>query len=272
VASCFNGIKDNNETGVDCGGLCPACKIQENPSQIGYGNTMVYIVLLVLLILSIIIYAYRKSLSKMLKGWSMHKRKRKVVYITDVQKERLLQLHYVTQQRLNDHKETFAIANLSIFMRLLFRELLAIDHVNQQELQDKLPVLRNKGLESILYTYYLKILEVETRRGGFENNELQAIIDETACVLYLISEFTEKDAMLTPKERILKVNELIDKDYLKLSNLYLALQFAELKEAKALYESLLKDYEALPALQKQLIFNDIMRAYTVMLYMEHQSK
>ena len=273
ISSCFNGIQDPGETGVDCGGPCGACRNIEKPAQVNNVNTVIIIVgaltfgtvgMLIYIFRSKIIAIYKKIMAK--KPKIKHK-----VYINNKQKDKLLQLLNIMQVRLDEHKINHAIDESSFFVREYFKQLLSVDNLNQQELIANIIKLKDKDLEKILVMFYAKIINtIHLRNKGVDihESEMQALLDEMSHEIYLVAEFTDQEAANSIKIRGLEGKEPLDSIYNKLSNLYIALKFGELIVAKSMYKDLLKEYEKLTNKDKRIPYNDIIRAFHAINYLE----
>jgi len=85
VSSCFNGIKDGNETGLDCGGGCKPCAAKESPAAISnFMNTTILIsIFFVLMTILAVGYTFRKQISRFMSGLKRKERKKKATYLKD---------------------------------------------------------------------------------------------------------------------------------------------------------------------------------------------
>ena len=193
------------------------------------------------------------------------------VYINNKQKDKLLQLLNIMQVRLDEHKINHAIDESSFFVREYFKQLLSVDNLNQQELIANIIKLKDKDLEKILVMFYAKIINtIHLRNKGVDihESEMQALLDEMSHEIYLVAEFTDQEAANSIKIRGLEGKEPLDSIYNKLSNLYIALKFGELIVAKSMYKDLLKEYEKLTNKDKRIPYNDIIRAFHAITYLE----
>ena len=272
ITSCFNGIKDGNETGIDCGGVCAPCKNIEAPTTINSINTNVLIASgLTFGMIALFLYAFRKHLQKYFASFKK-KTKTKQILIKDAQKERLLQQTYIIQTRLEEKKYSSVQSGIALFLRDYFKELLGVEHLTKDTLLKGLGNLKDKELAKQMFEFYSRLAPLEMHKADADYMELQELLDMMLQHIYLVSEFTEKDAIICIKERSFETDDGLERGYIKLSNIYIALQFSELGPAKKLYEELLKDYDALLVMEKRSIFNDIMLAYGMIRYLEDQEK
>jgi len=277
IATCFNGIQDQGETGIDCGGPCGVCRNTENPSKLNTISTMAVIAgVLMVGISGSLIFLFRKKISNIYrKMFGKKPRIKRKIYINDKQKEKLLQLMNIIQVRINEHKINYAIDESSLFVKEYFKQLLSIDTLDKQQLITKIVKLKDKNLEKLLVMFYAKIINtVHLHDKGvmLRDTEIQELVDEISHEIYLIAEFNDKDAINSIKDRTTNSKEPLDIIYNKLSNLYIALKFGELIAAKEIYKDVLKDYEKLSIKEKIIPYNDIIRAFHAIDYLEELYK
>ncbi|MEM4637941.1 MAG: hypothetical protein QXK76_02890 [Candidatus Woesearchaeota archaeon] len=269
IPSCFNGIQDGDETGVDCGGPCGACKILEQPVKTTTFNTKILIAAAITLASLIIVFlSLRKQIIDAInKIISEIRRKKQPAYITEQQKQKLLNILFDIQEDFNQNKKiSLQIKN---FVNLYFMELLNIEVPSKEKINTLLTNLKNKQLESILKSFYNRMIKYEKIKDDINNKYfMQKTIDELFNHLYLISEFHDKDALILPKERELNANNNKDLIYQELSNLHIALEFREVIEAKNIYKQILDYYNKLSNEEKILVYNDIITAYNIIIYLE----
>ena len=277
ISTCYNNIIDGDETGIDCGGSCGACRIVEKPSQIKIISLITLVTLsLILIVISVILFIFKNRLMHLYIKIFNKQLKSKKIYLTNKQKEKLIQSVNIIQVRLNEHKINHAIDEISIFSKEYFRQLLTLEIFEKEELISKIVKLNNKDLEKILVMFYAKIINtIHLRNRGAEIrvSEIQSLIDEISHEIYLVSEFNDQDAIKSVKERVNKVtNETTPLDiiYTKLSNVYIALKFEEISVAKNTYKELLKEYEKLSSKDKAIIYTDIIRVFHAINYLEKQ--
>lgn len=274
IPSCFNGIKDQGETDIDCGGPCGVCRNVEQPGRTGLSVATIITGIFLLSMTGTVGYIFRKKIYAFLyKIFGKKPRRKHKIYITDKQKEKLIQILNVAQARLEEHLSNHSIDELSIFQKEYFRQLLALESVSKQELIERIMKLKDKDLEHILVMFYAKISNiVHMRNKGLEikEQEIQALIDEASHAIFLVAEFTDQDAVTALKDRKIISAEQLEIAYNKLSNCYIALKFGELIAAKNLYKAIIKIYETLPNKEKSIIYTDTIRAFHAINYLEKQ--
>ncbi len=273
IQSCFNGIKDQDETDVDCGGQCGVCRNIESPTDIETLSLITIIAgALGMGVSGILVFAFRvRIIAAYMRIFSKKPKIKRKAYINAKQKEKLLQLVNIIQARVDEHKTDHAIDELSVFIKEYFKQLLAIERLDKQEILNQIIQLKDKDLETLLVIFYAKIINItHLRNKGAEiqESEIQALIDEISHTIYLVAEFTDQDAIHAIKDRSTESQNTLDKLYNKISNLYIALQFGELILAKSLYKEILKDYEMLSHKDKAIPYTDIIRAFHAINYLD----
>lgn len=266
IQSCFNGIKDGDETGVDCGGSCGSCSKIEQPTTIKGLDSRILIALgITIATLALVVVALRKQLKKIIDAIIAYgKKKKQPIYLSESQKQKLLNILFGIQDTIDTAEIEKAQLSINQLIQLYFMELLNIDIPTKDRIKLSIHKLNNKQLEDILDTFYKKMTSLK-KMNKFQ---LQKCIDEIFDHIYLVSELNEKDALILPKERETDAEILIDKFNQKLSNIHIALEFKEIIEAKNLYKELLADYNKLTHEQKLEVYDDMMTVYNIILYLE----
>lgn len=266
IPSCFNGIQDGDETGIDCGGSCGACRIIEQPATVsGLDSRIIIAAAITLATLILIVVALRKQIKqgidKILAVW---KRKKQPTYLTEQQKQKLLNLLFKIQEDIDNKKQENINLSITQLIHLYFTELLGLEVPSTEKIKTSIHKLNNKQLEYILIDFNKRMNSLT----NMSKNKLQETIDEIFNHIYLVSEFHDKDALILPKEREVNSEDLVDRLHQKLSNVHIALEFKELTEAKNLYKELLEDYNKLTHEQKLEVYDDMMVVYNIILYLE----
>ncbi|MGV8087005.1 MAG: hypothetical protein ACP5N1_05210 [Candidatus Woesearchaeota archaeon] len=274
ISACYNGIKDGDETGIDCGGLCGACRLTESPAQINKISPLTLITIGFTIGLTIIIlFIFRDKIRLRYNKLFSKSKIKKRIYITDKQKDSLIQSINIIQARIDENKIDHAIDEMNVFIKEYFKQLLAIDIINKEELLAKIIKLNDKDLEKILIMFYAKITNIiHLRNTGINPSiaKIQSLTDEISNRVYMIAKFNDSDALNSIKDRVNTSQDITDTIYNKLSNVYIALKFEEITITKNIYKEILKDYDKLLEKEKAETYNDIIRAYESILYLEKQ--
>lgn len=266
IPSCFNGIKDGDETGTDCGGSCGSCKVTEQPKTVsGLDSRIIIAAAITLAVLILIWMALRKQIKESaVKILALWKKKRQPIYLKEHQKQKLLNLLFKIQDGIDNKEQRNMNLSITQLIQLYFTELLGLEVPSTENIRLSINKLNNKQLGSILIDFNKRMNSLKK----MSKEKLQETVDEIFNHIYLVSEFHDKDALILPKEREVNSENVVDRFQQKLSNLHIALEFKELVEAKNLYKGLLGDYNNLDHEQKLEVYDDMMVTYNIILYLE----
>lgn len=96
LPTCFDGIKNQNESGIDCGGPCPECKQIELPGPVDEADSnimkIILIIILMLTVLSVLYIIFRKEIKTIAAkiSWWLTKRRKKQLLIRDKERDEIL--------------------------------------------------------------------------------------------------------------------------------------------------------------------------------------
>jgi len=278
--SCANGIQDNDETGIDCGGSCKPCPEKQSPAQIVKRNTGL---ILAVLLTVLAVFGSTYMLRHKIKNWyvSLKSKKHKRLYINLEQKERLMKSIEILQERIESASgkssgNSFANSSGGSFQSVIpmikqfsidyFKELLGLENPTRDDIIKNLPVLCNKNLEELIKGFYDAMLAVYLPAAPaaikIPKDRMQALIDEMRYNVFLISEFTDNDAAICPKVRLAPDNAfVVAQCYTQVSNILLALIFEEYSEAEKQYKALLEIYSKATIDEKKEVYGAILRVY-----------
>ncbi len=294
--SCINGIQDGNETGIDCGGQCKPCKQIQIPGQIKQLSIMMIITMIFgFLILIIVFYLFRRQIKKYIDKYfeKIDEHKKKPIYLDVKQKEKLLKEYNILEARSTKDRQDEFIENLIIFSEKYFESIFNMEKFTEKEYHKKTSLFKNHELRKIFDDYYVEIKSMSVNKDILQKDtninslkpakseekllksneklikfKMRKMLDESKYMIYLVSVFTEKDAIDSVKERKEKTATTIEQIYLKISNLLIALDFSQIIEAKKLYGLILKDYTSLSPEEQKNTYHDIIRAYEGIMYLQ----
>lgn len=265
IASCFNGIQDGNETSIDCGGECGACKAVEMPTNIspGTNRSLIIAAIITFAFVTLILYSFRHKIARtILAIWNLRNHYG-IIYINEEQKQKLLKMQYILQERYDSGKYDEVMVGMPPFMDEYFKVLTNAKNIAGDNIGKHLKSLKNAALEKILKAFYLrhKVYIEESHKSSENINAigLQRMLDELLSKIYLISEFTDKDALICIKERIGECKTSFEEWNQVLSNIYIALEFTEIPEARRLYKRLLDLYDRDGIEEKRILYPEMMR-------------
>jgi cell fate (sporulation/competence/biofilm development) regulator YmcA (YheA/YmcA/DUF963 family) len=238
----------------------------EQPTTInGFDSRIIIATAIILATLMLLGFAFRKQLKQLIdKLLAYGKKKKQPMYLTEIQKQKLLNLLFKIQDDIENEAQINIYQSINQLIQLYFMELLEIDIPSKEKIHASMHKLNNKQLEAILGEFYRKMNGLKK----MSKVQMQETVDEIFNHIYLVSEFHDKDALVLPKEREMNAEAPFDKFYQRLSNLHIALEFKELIEAKNLYKELLEEYNKIDHNQKLEVYDDMMIVYNIILYLE----
>ena len=283
--TCFDGVQNGNETGVDCGGDCPPCKTIQQPTILsnvrGFPTLWSLFSLLVLAILLALLTLYRERVYEGLAelGWLLSRRHEKELLLSPGEKKVLLEELGLLDKDLKAAMVTpqKAYARLSHAVRTYYSFALDLPFEYLPEEADaalaKAPV--SEELRAVLagFAGRLPLLESGLLLREAFNQELFVAIEEELRLLVCMTSMYE----LAEVERELAERQVTDEMSfteevrLRLLNCYEALQFLKADVAREEYAALLRAYENLPVKAKALLYPDISRLYLEVSYVVETS-
>ncbi|MFC2136038.1 hypothetical protein ACFLTH_15595 [Bacteroidota bacterium] len=276
-ASCSDGIQNQGETGVDCGGPCLPCKTLEVPGGIREEKTIVSTLLIlgIFAVLSLlIVYKYfhkqiNLAVAKVL--FLVIKKRQKRILLADKDKEYLLNKILEFEKNVSHTKLLKKTMDLSVICREYFSLIFKVSHtLTKEQLQDYIKQLKIKEpLDLIFLSFYDKIVLVETQKIKMYKTDLLILIEELREVIHQTSRFEEEDI---GKEEVKEI-EIEEKDSIitkikkSIFNLYIAMHYDELDITKTKYSELIELYEELPEEKKGDYYYDIERLFNEIKYL-----
>jgi hypothetical protein len=118
LPTCDDGIKNQDELGIDCGGSCPACSQIEIPGLLPeqYGNNLMKIVLIIILLLTAMAVTYiifRKEIKTFAAkiSWWLIKRRKKQILIKNNERDELLTAIKLLDEKLKKTDESVKVSD-----------------------------------------------------------------------------------------------------------------------------------------------------------------
>lgn len=273
-ATCFDGIQNEGEEGIDCGGPCKACPLQipgPPPIEPTIWVFAAISIILFLIILLIIYRIFHREINEFMAklGWYLSKKRRKQILINQGVKEDLL-------KKLSDLEKDFDKKDLGSLIglftglvRIYYKEVFKLNY--EFNLQQLLIATTNRKMmytivKNILYSFAQKSAQVEFGKIKIYKFELQQMIDEFRQIILQTSVIEEKDLMQQVKERKPTTDHRYEHFYVWLSNAEIALQYNRNDVAKRIYIDLLRRFEHLSPQEKDRIYPDMTRLYNEIRY------
>ena len=273
--TCSDGVKNGNETGVDCGGECAACRTIETPSPIQEKAgilTQLIILIIILMLLGTLAYKYaHKEIYVLLANLGLHFAGRvpKQILLDENSTRELMRAikefqSGIAYQNTIDLTKEFVKVCKSYFFH-------ALDLTLDSDKEDLLAKFEdrklNEYLKRVLASFFDKMLNTEFSPQPSARYELMFLAEELKEVIIQTAEIPPEllEAKVTeyripdnfyPKEKV----------ELRLINAYIALHFNQIDVAIAKYKDLLDFYEHLPVTDQDSVYYDIARLYQKIRY------
>ncbi|MEM4260364.1 MAG: hypothetical protein QXG00_03950 [Candidatus Woesearchaeota archaeon] len=274
IPTCFDGIQNQNEYGVDCGGPCKPCPLHI-PSPIPPETTLWVIItiaiILFLIILLIIYRIFHKEINEFFArvGWYLSKKRRKQILINQAVKEELLKKLSDLEKDFNKKDLGSLIGLFTGLVRIYYKEVFNLKY--EFNLQQLFIAVKNRKMmytivKNILYSFAQKSAQVEFGKIKIYKFELQYLIDEFRQIIIQTSLTEDKDLGQEIKERKPLTEHRYEHFYIWLSNAEIALQYNRNDVAKRIYIDMLRRFEYLTPQEKDRIYFDMTRLYNEIRY------
>jgi hypothetical protein len=284
--TCFDGVQNGNETGVDCGGPCPPCKTIQQPTVFtqmrSWTTLLTLLLLLILAILLALFTLYREKVYEGLAelGWLFARRRAKEVLLTPGEKRLLFEDLALLEKELKAGKLApgKAYERLSVELRKYYS--FALDLPFEYAPEEFLAAFAAAHLSDALrqtlggFAGRLTLLESGLLPADALHATLFSSIEEEfrllICMtsLYDLAEI-ERDL---PERHITPRLSFFEEIRLRLLNGYEALQFLKLGAAQEEYLAILRAYDSLPEKAKAFLYPDIRRFYLEIAYVQETSE
>ena len=297
--SCFDNIQNQNEEGVDCGGVCPPCRDaqeQEGVDEVGVippverqepvlletesrvTLLLFYSVLALLLMIAVLLMLRSLIKSIIAKLVFKHKKTHRVILLDVNAKARILEALLSIESRIGKEPVLKLQEELSGVVREYFKAILGLDFeftyeelVTQLQEQHVLDVLQD-----ILQAFFNRSSELEFSGKPVTPNVLQALINEVRELVYQTAVLTQQDYKELDKDLTFRdIPEAVpqqDRFYLLLSQAQIAVQFGRIKSAQQLYALLQHLYQNAPEQMQALWYQDLHRFYLELEFAMRQDK
>jgi len=280
IPSCFDGVQNGDETGIDCGGSCEACKTIQQPGLIPEDKrfpTIVFLSLIIILsVLIALLVLYRERIYEGLAelGWFFSRQRKKEILLSPSEKqalfeglallERDLALGALTPgkayERLAQAVRTFYSMVFDLAFEYEYKELGAA--FDAKELSAE--------VRELLQGFHSRLELLES--GKVPMNELNllliaSVLEEQRLLVCMLSAYdTREIARALPERHLTEELSFAEEIRLRLLNAHEALQFLFLDQAHDEYKHILRAYDELEERQRTLLFGDIRRLYLEIKY------
>lgn len=267
--SCTDGLKNQNEAETDCGGVCAPCKEQAIPKAITRNMTLFIGISIGLLFLIALILLFKKQLKKLhhkLSDLFFNRQKREIL-IDDPIKKKLLKKIDDLEHSKADFKD-----NLLIYILIGRQYFDSITHLGQEFDYTHLDAALkkkniSKGLKNNLLSLSHRLNTTEFGTTPLKDHHLTFAYEELRTFILLTAPTDTHDLKREHHEYVPDETHDHEKNiYGLLQNIYLALQFDELLVAKKKYLELMQIYRSLPEHKKHDHYENMHRAYHLINY------
>jgi hypothetical protein len=267
--SCSDNIKNQNEAETDCGGICAPCKERSLPTQVSRHLGLIIGIILLLLILVSITIIFKKQLKKLLHRISdlFFNRQLRELLIDDLTKKKLLRRIDDAERAKVEFKD-----NLLLYILIGRQYFDAITHLGHEFDYATLDTVLKKtkvsrSLKHIIISLANRLNNAEFGTTPFKEHHLTFAYEELRAIIILTSPQDREDLKREHHEYVPDETRDPEKNiYGLLQNIYIALQFDELLVAKKKYVELMQLYRDLPEHKKHGHYEDIRRAFALINY------
>ncbi len=284
VATCFDGVQNGEETGIDCGGPCEACKTIQQPEFLpevkGFNPWLALLLLIILSVLIALFVLYRERIYEGLAelGWMMAHKHDKEVLLTPAEKQALFKRLATIDEALPRTPVLKTYELLSETVRTFYSYVADIPFEFTEE-EFRLALSKMKicdEFEKLLPAFMIRLSLLESGKiPGERLNTLlyDTIIEEFRLLICMTSvyELSEIEREL-PERQITQQLSFSDEIRLRLLNAYEALQFLKLDEAQNEYRSILRAYDSMALGKREVLYSDIQRLYLEIKYVAETSE
>lgn len=273
--TCDDGVKNGNETGIDCGGECKPCLTIQQPNQILTKSTSLFTFfwILVLLILLALFTLYREKVYEGLTelGWFFTRHHRKEILLTSEEKSVIFeQLNLLDK---NGYELAEATRRLSAIIRIYFS--FALHLVVEHDVEARRLALQrsDSNLKNLLEWLSTELEAMDLGEGKVKilslgkNHSFELLKEEFRLLTCMTSDYTLKEvAREIPERKITDELSFEEEIRVRLINSYEALQFQQVEFAKEEYIRILKAYDSSPLKEREGLYASIGRLYNEINY------
>ncbi len=281
IPTCNDGIQNQGEIGIDCGGPCLPCDTIYSPTPIEKKIILSTAMLLAaFLILSLLlVYKYfHKSVNifilRMILGF-IEKKKKKILLTKDKAKKILDELTKIQRTIKNDNLKKKA-AELGIVGRKFIVAITGMDLtftketlILKLEKKNKIKDVMSKVVLSLFYRFRF----LETTKGKVFKSDLLITIEEIRELIRMVSNVEIINKGVEVKELAIKNKDSASVVIKKqIYNTYISMHFDKLEVSKLKYTELMKEYEDLEDREKDYFYDDLVRMFNEIKYLVSISK
>ncbi|MBR9701074.1 hypothetical protein GOV11_04370 [Candidatus Woesearchaeota archaeon] len=265
IPTCFDGIQNGNETGVDCGGPCPACALVEQPSPISkevIATWLLILIILAILIGTVVLKYYRGEVAQVMAtlGFLMRHYTYKEILLTAAQRKELFEQIQALDDKVKDSESLDPNAiygELSSLIRTYFVEALVLPtEMVQEEIEERCERFNlHDTTKQMLLGLFQKLEFVEQEEIEFDEYFVLALLEELRTTVCMTSDFKQDE--ITRQIYDIPITEdmsFYDELFVRTVNILRGIQFEQYELAKKEYINLLQIYEPLTLQEKESVY------------------
>ncbi len=286
--SCMDGMKnchyiqlDNGtweeqcETGVDCGGPCSPCTINEIPGVIAERKSLLGTILLTTLSLFVVFGIAYKFFYKQFKqvlarlGWYLTRKRRKEILLKSQDKQELLSSLAKWEKKFPKRSKDLLILldELSSIIRSYYSKAFnLLFEFSPEDLSKSLDQLGHESLKLILMNFFTETSAYEQGKKHLSRLQQKVLAQELRELIFSTS-VTDKDDLGHVVDELKLSGSLFEQFHITAYNLFLAVEFESVNAAKEHYYSLVGIYSKLSEKDKVLAYPTLQRAYQIIKYL-----
>ncbi|MFH1915843.1 MAG: hypothetical protein ABIJ21_01130 [Nanoarchaeota archaeon] len=266
--TCTDGMKNQNEIGIDCGGPCKPCE-EESPAEVRTQRLLFLFAGFGLLLILLLIFLFHKQLKKIIKKFLdriLHREHREIL-LDSRHKHNLLKRIFEAEQATIDLKDRTLL--YSLIARDFMRTILTLSpEFDDGTAERELKAMRiSFDLKKIFGAFLSCLNTVEFGIHPLKEIQILQYLEELRTLVLTVSERSPED--LKVARTTTPLSDDADDDTrirLIIKDIYIALQFEEILVAKKKYVELHHLYRQIPEHKKHAYYENIHSAYRLITY------
>lgn len=266
IATCMDGIRNGDETGVDCGGSCPACSVIEQPTQVGGQRLalwmLVMLALAVLLVSGVLRY-YHAEIARLAAtlGFLLRHRAYKDVLLDAAQRRSLFERIRGFEMALGERPDAERVYDeLATLLRSYYSDALGTPlEALPEEIEARCKELRLRpDTTQLMLLLFAKVRLLEQEELSYDRLFVLASAEELRTLVCLTSDFRQEEIVRAIEEmRITGDMSFYDELFARAINLLRAVQFDQADIARKEYFAILKVYEPLSKEDQEQVYPEL---------------
>jgi hypothetical protein len=265
IASCTDGIQNGEETGIDCGGLCPACALVQQPTFITAGGRLgawlVLAIVLAILLVSGVLRYYKGEIAQALAtlGFLLRHRAYKEILLTAPQRKMLFE-RIRAFEGATDRTAAETYAGLGMLVRSYMHEALGVPlEALPEEIAARCKALGlTSATSSLINGLAAKLAILEEEELDEDRMFVVATTEELRTLVCMTSDYQLDEISRQIEEiRIVETMSFYDELFARMTNVLRAAQFGQLELARREYVTMLSRYNGLSLREQEQIYPEL---------------